>query len=46
MRKLNSEEVMKISGGLTSACGPSLGGFIYYMFTDCVLCSGGEQYCF
>lgn len=46
MRKLNSEEIMQISGGVQADCGPSLGGWIYYMFTDCILCNGGAQYCF
>jgi hypothetical protein len=44
MRKLSLEEVNQVSGG--SACGPSVGGYIYYLFTDCILCSGGTEVCF
>jgi len=38
MRKLTIEELKQVSGG--DGCGPSLGGFVAYLFTHLICCNG------
>ncbi|MDG2526274.1 hypothetical protein P6166_13010 [Stenotrophomonas sp. HITSZ_GD] len=45
MRKLTAKEIVEVSGGRAAGCGPSLGGFLWYLMTDCILCDGGTQVC-
>lgn len=44
MRKLTGQEILEVSGGAAD-CGPSFGGFLFYLMTDCILCSGGVKFC-